>query len=784
MARCTSFLGAAVILCAASAWADVTITVDPGTQYQTIQGWGAMANGEDIPQYLREQVIDTAVNDYGLTRLRLEPPGGNGPGKTRWEWLNDNGDPDAINWAALNTAACDRKVTDWVLPFKQKVEANGDPFSLYVSPSFFDGGSSGTAPTWLINSPGEYAEFAASLLLRLKNVHGITADYYCIMNEAGNNNSWSASVVGRMIRTLGPKLQGLGLSTKIQFPECMNADGTWSYIQALQGDPDIWPYVGLISYHLYGSNTRRPDIYSFALSKGLPTAMTEYMNETTQHLYEDLTLGGVSFWETYGYNGRGYNEISYNNDLTQITALTGEYWWLRQTMHYVRPGAVRIGCTPSNTALRAVAFSQGGKAVVVLNNNVAPMLATQNAVISGLPAGQYCVSQTYGGTVVYQELGVRTVAQDGTLTVSLLNNSVLTVYPYPGTNLPPVVKSWNSSPNYLTVPASTTTLSALAYDPELAAISYTWSIVSQPAGASVSLATPNAASCAASGLGVVGTYTFRVTIGDGTTTVTRDVTIRVHAGNEPPVHTDVHNRNPVMVFTSGATTQLRSAGYDLEGDALTYLWTVVSQPAGANAVIASPTSSQTNATGLNVAGTYVFRIALSDPTHTVTQDLAVPVYSDPYAPVISSATATPPAVAHAGQTTQLSGTTSDAGGDTLTHWWTVKTAPAGARPVFDTQGHASTNVSGMTVAGTYTFTLSAIDLTHTTTRDVTVTVGQAITGDINIDGGVDVVDLLYMVDTFGLSLGDPGYDARADLNGDTSVDVVDLLILVDNWPTN
>ena len=29
--------------------------------------------------------------------------------------------------------------------------------------------------------------------------------------------------------------------------------------------------------------------------------MTEYMNETTQHLYEDLTLGGVSFWETYGY---------------------------------------------------------------------------------------------------------------------------------------------------------------------------------------------------------------------------------------------------------------------------------------------------------------------------------------------------------------------------------------------------------------------------------------------------------------------------------------------------
>ena len=340
MFRCagTAALCALAAMLAASAWADVTITVDPNTQYQTIQGWGAIANGEDIPQYLREQIVDTAVNDYGLTRLRLEPPGGNSLVSPRWEWLNDNADPDVINWSAFNTSVWDQKITAWVLPFKQRVDANGDPFNLYVSPSFFDGGSTGTAPAWLLNSPGEYAEFATSLLLYLKNTYGITADYYCILNEAGNNNTWSASVVGKMIKTLGPKLQALGLATKIQFPECVNADSTWSYIQTLQNDADVWPYVGLISYHLYGSNTHRPDVYSFAQSKGLPTAMTEYMSETTQHLYEDLTLGGVSFWETYGYNGRGYNEISYNNDCTQITALTGEYWWLRQTMHYVATG--------------------------------------------------------------------------------------------------------------------------------------------------------------------------------------------------------------------------------------------------------------------------------------------------------------------------------------------------------------------------------------------------------------------------------------------------------------
>ena len=60
------------------------------------------------------------------------------------------------------------------------------------------------------------------------------------------------------------------------------------------------------------------------------------------------------------------------------------------------------------------------------------------------------------------------------------------------------------------------------------------------------------------------------------------------------------------------------------------------------------------------------------------------------------------------------------------------------------------------MAGTYTFTLSAIDLTHVTTKDVTVTVGAALPGDINIDGAVDVIDLLYMVEYVGPEPGRTG----------------------------
>jgi hypothetical protein len=56
-----------------------------------------------------------------------------------------------------------------------------------------------------------------------------------------------------------------------------------------------------------------------------------------------------------------------------------------------------------------------------------------------------------------------------------------------------------------------------------------------------------------------------------------------------------------------------------------------------------------------------------------------------------------------------------------------------------------------------------------------------VPGDTNLDGHVDVVDLLTLVYSFGLSAGDPGFDPSADFNKDSAVDVVDLLFLVDNF---
>jgi hypothetical protein len=59
----------------------------------------------------------------------------------------------------------------------------------------------------------------------------------------------------------------------------------------------------------------------------------------------------------------------------------------------------------------------------------------------------------------------------------------------------------------------------------------------------------------------------------------------------------------------------------------------------------------------------------------------------------------------------------------------------------------------------------------------------SVPGDIDGDGHVDVVDLLYLVDAFGSVSGEPSYNAAADFNHDDSVDVVDLLTLVENFGT-
>jgi PKD repeat protein len=270
----------------------------------------------------------------------------------------------------------------------------------------------------------------------------------------------------------------------------------------------------------------------------------------------------------------------------------------------------------------------------------------------------------------------------------------------------PTLLTWQSSDSYLTLGVkSTTTLSVNAMDPELDTLTYQWSVVEAPAGASVVLAAPTAASCGASGLTAEGLYVFSVEVGDGQHSATREVLLRVFNGNQPPVFNNVGIRTPIRPILPIDYTTLDSGASDIEGSTVSYLWSVVSQPAGAAAVLANPTNQRCGVSGLSVAGDYVFRIEASDGSATSASNLTVTVYpEDVHAPAISNLAA---ALLGDGTGGALSADTSDADGDWISHWWEVTSKPVGSKVLFSNQGGPSTEVHADT-SGSYSFKLTVV----------------------------------------------------------------------------
>jgi hypothetical protein len=92
----------------------------------------------------------------------------------------------------------------------------------------------------------------------------------------------------------------------VLFPECHDANTCWRFIHAVREDDDLWPLIGMVGYHLYGGdarNTDRPKIRDFAIAKGLPIGHAGSDGITLDTLYDDLTLGDVSYWSIVGLGG-------------------------------------------------------------------------------------------------------------------------------------------------------------------------------------------------------------------------------------------------------------------------------------------------------------------------------------------------------------------------------------------------------------------------------------------------------------------------------------------------
>ncbi len=733
----------ALFLLSKCAYSQAAVTIDSAVKYQTIVGWGhggsifAGCGGfwslpdTTFADSLSKDYLDYIIDDLGLTGSRTWEIGPRIDGTGM-----DNGDCDSIDWSKFQPNSFFPWQWKLCVYFKNRILAQG------YQPSFY---STTTYPTlatlfkpWVMNDPGERAQQIWASALYLKNTYGIDINYAVIFNEP----SVAASIIEDDIKALGPRLLSHGLNTKIQFAEGVAPQTTWNYIQQTQNDSDMWNYVGRISYHNYGTaDPYRNYIRDFAETRGLTAAQTEMNNPTFDDLYNDLTLANCSYWEV-GYSSG--NILPTKSGQTQFTQ-SGTFFRLRQVMHYVRPGAVRIGASSADSTLHVLAFEDKGKIITIIENLSS---TTKSVTINGLPPGFYGLSRSHSSATSFQEFGINNVGENGTLTINIDGNlSVATLYPYSGTNQPPTIMTWSSDKGYLVGNQSTLNLSVIANDAELDDLTYNWSVYSQPAGANAIISTPSNTNSSVSGLVPAGIYIFKIDVSDGQSVVSKKVYLYKYDSNPPAMIGQAGFRFAApygLVFTNpGDTTHanielptssaiLQVGVGDLAGSDFTGRgkWTLVSQPAGANAIVDSTIyiyiSIRAQVTGMTVPGDYVFRVVVKDtPYPDLTTIVKCTVHSASQPPVISSITPLPSVLMLPESETKLTAITSDPEGDLLRHWWAIKSVPAGAKPVFDHQGLPVSNVSGMTVPGTYTFTLRCFDDLHMTTKDVNVIVYPA-----------------------------------------------------------
>ena len=292
---CAIPLAAAVLETIASQSPTVVITIDPTRTYQTFRGWGAnlsfMRDLNFVAQAAVDRVIDEAVNDLGLTFLRI------GFGYLS-EPVNDNANPRDIDWSGfLDKESIDREGARGLLAFARLVRANGETPVLLLNRDWGD-----SAPSW--KSDAEFAEHIAATLLYYRDHLGIDIAFTAIDNEPDHGGDpYTPEREHAIIKVMGPALKSFGLSTKIALDEGLNPQTVWNAVSAMGNDRNVWPYIGLLNWHLYGpTDPFRSQIRDVGIKRGIPTAQTEAA-AGIGHLADDLTLGGVSVLDSVSTGG-------------------------------------------------------------------------------------------------------------------------------------------------------------------------------------------------------------------------------------------------------------------------------------------------------------------------------------------------------------------------------------------------------------------------------------------------------------------------------------------------
>ena len=261
----------------------------------------------------------------------------------------------------------------------------------------------------------------------------------------------------------------------------------------------------------------------------------------------------------------------------------------------------------------------------------------------------------------------------------------------PAGNTPPAADA--GADQTVTIGETVTLNGGGSIDADGDALTYTWQFLTVPAGSAALLSDPSAVTPTFVA-DQAGDYLIELVVNDGMVdSPPDDVVVITAPGNTPPVA----DAGPDQSAQVGDTVTLDGSGSsDVDGDMLTFAWTLSAIPANSNASLSDPSAVMPTFV-VDVPGTYVAELVVDDGL----------AGSLPDSVSVTTINSTPAADAGPDQTVPLFATavldgsgSFDADGDALTFSWSLTTRPLGSTAVLDDPASVTPSFVA-DVAGTY-----------------------------------------------------------------------------------
>ncbi len=385
--------------------ADVTVTLDPSTKYQSILGFGASITDSSsyvMTKYLSASALATVMTQLfdptegvGLSFLRQPMGASDFSSVGNFSYDDGSSDPTLANFNIDE----DMKAT---IPVLKQV--------LGVSPGIFIMATPWSPPAWMKNNASMngtgggsgssglegsgYAPFGKYFVkfIQAYAAQSIPIGAITPQNEPLNGAAAypgmdlnAPSELSLIAQDIGPDFAAAGLSTFI-----WAYDHNWdveSYPAQIMNDATAGGFSEGAAFHCYGGDASAMTTFHEAFPtksvymtecsggtwQGDPFANTiDLMIDSTNNWARAISLWNMALDENAGPQNDGCNDcrgvITVDSQSGSVT-YNADYYALGHFSKFVRTGAVRIASTTSGGSLSEVAFANGDGRIAVIAHN-------------------------------------------------------------------------------------------------------------------------------------------------------------------------------------------------------------------------------------------------------------------------------------------------------------------------------------------------------------------------------------------------------------------------------